>query len=657
MKPSTSTVALGLLLSLAGPCGVALAATDPGEQILLDRAAFWRAQRRLDLATETLNKVLALNPSQPDALYQLGALAMQRGDPSGARTYFDRLRQMAPSDPRAAELIQALSQFDPPVSPAPKQAVQPAVTVAAVANPTSPASAARTNPPARKVPDFVAVSADSDDLTAVTPTKQAEALRPIQVAALPPTTVSDGTAGATVTPLTVHQAGSNDLGIAATSVQLTQLELEPPPPVDGYRRPATTTDYSPTDTLEMDIDRNLAQLQQESNPTLTAGLGFRWHDGTSGLNQLTEFGTPIEGSFSPWYTGTAHLAILPVYLDAGSLGAGSLGQFGANPILIANGLAPVSPRSQTAAGIGILGGYSYGDFSGQIGTTPLGFPVTHLVGMVAYAPKFLDNTLTIRFEGVRQPVTDSVLSYAGTHASLGAANAVTGGAFGTNATWGGVVKTGGTVSAFYDDQTYGAYANAGLVSLTGMNVPTNSEVSGLLGAYFRPYKTDNDAIRVGISAYYAGFSKNLSGFTFGQGGYFSPHNFEALTFPVEYTGHNGPWSYLASLAVGVQHDNVDSSQIFPYNTFAQQALASTPGVIAVTPGSTSTGPAINVKGQIEYAIDNSATLGAAVSFDNGNNYNEVIAKLYLRKTFDWFSSSASSDPTAIAKRDQPQSHL
>jgi hypothetical protein len=131
-----------------------------------------------------------------------------------------------------------------------------------------------------------------------------------------------------------------------------------------------------------------------------------------------------------------------------------------------------------------------------------------------------------------------------------------------------------------------------------------------------------------------------------------------LTFPVEYTGHNGPWSYLASLAVGVQHDNVDSSQIFPYNTFAQQALASTPGVIAVTPGSTSTGPAINVKGQIEYAIDNSATLGAAVSFDNGNNYNEVIAKLYLRKTFDWFSSSsASSDPTAIAKRDQPQSHL
>lgn len=648
MKPTTSTVALGLLLSLASPCGVVLAATDPGEQLLLERAAFWRAQQRLDLAAETLNKVLGLNPSQPDALYQLGGLAMQRGDLSGARSYFERLRQMAPSDRRAAELTLTLP-------PAPAQTVQPAAMVAAV---TSPATTV--TPPAKRqlhnMPDLVAQSADSDDLTVTSPAKPAPT--PVQMASLPPATVNDGVSVTPAAAITLDQVGASDLGIAAKSVQLTQLELEPPLPVGGYQRPLTTTAYSPTDTLEMDIDRNLAQLQQESNPTLTAGLGFRWHDGTDGLNQLSEFGTPIQGSFSPWYTGTARFAILPVYLDAGSLSTANLGQFGANPILIANGLAPVSPRSQNASGVGLLGGYSYGDFTGEIGTTPLGFPVTHLVGMLAYAPKFFDNTLTVRFEGLRQPVTDSLLSYAGTRASLSAANAVTGGAFSTNATWGGVVKTGGSVSAFYDDQTYGAYANAGLVSLTGMNVPTNSEVTGLLGAYFRPYKTDDNAIRVGISAYYAGFSKNLSGFTFGQGGYFSPHNFEAITFPVEYTGHNGPWSYLASLAVGIQHDNVDSTRIFPYNTFAQQALARIPGATTVVEGSTSTGPAINVKGQIEYAIDNSASLGAAVSFDNGNNYNEVIAKLYLRKTFDWFSpTSASTDASAIAKRDQPQSHL
>ena len=522
--------------------------------------------------------------------------------------------------------------------------------VALAADQTPPPAA-----PAHSLPQLVADSADSDDLIATTPTKPAQ--QTAQIASLPPATVSDATSDVQPAPIAAEKAGSSDLGITAKSVQLSQLELEPPPPVGGYQRPATTITYSPSDTLEMDIDRNIAQLQQESNPKLTAGLGFRWHDGVNGLNQLSEIGVPIEGSFSPWYTGTARFAVLPVALDAGSLSTANLNLFGANPILIARGLSAISPRAQTAAGVGLLGGYSYGDFSGQFGTTPLGFPVTNLVGMAAYAPKFFDNTLTIRFEALRQPVTDSVLSYAGTKASLGVPNAITGGAFGNNATWGGVVKNGATVNAFYDDQMYGAYASAGLASLTGKNVPTNSEVNGLLGAYFRPYKTDNDTLRVGISAYYAGFDKNLSGFTFGQGGYFSPHNFEAVTVPIEWTGYHGPWSYLASVAAGIQHFNTDPSRVFPYNAFAQTALATTPGAIAIVPGSTSTGPAINVKTQVEYAIDNSAAIGLAVSFDNGNNYNEVITKLYLRKTFDWFAPVASTDPTAIAKRDLPQSRL
>ncbi len=304
--------------------------------------------------------------------------------------------------------------------------------VALAADPTPSASALP-----RSVPQLVAESADSDDLTT---TRPAQAPQPVQMTSVPPTVgegISD-TPAAPITPaapLTVRTAGSNDLGITAKSVQVSQIELEPPPPVGGYQRPAATITYSPSDTLELDIDRNLAQLQHDSNPRLTAGFGFRWHEGTDGLNALSEIGMPVEGSFSPWYTGTARFAVLPVALDAGSVSTANLNLFGANPILIANGLAGISPRAQNAAGVGLLGGYSYGDFTGQFGTSPLGFPVTNLVGMAAYAPKFLDNNLAIRFEAMRQPVTDSVLSYAGTKASLAAANAITSGAFGTNGTW------------------------------------------------------------------------------------------------------------------------------------------------------------------------------------------------------------------------------
>jgi hypothetical protein len=667
MMRSTSTLALGLLLTFSAPCALAVAA-DPGEQILLDRAAYWRAQQRLDMATEMLNKLLRLNPNQPDALYQLGSIAAQRGDLSRAGNYFDRLRQMASSDRRAAELVAILSPSAPTaIATAPVPTAQPVKTIVAAAQPSVAANASPAAAPAHDLPELVAVSADSSDLTAV-PAKplpravaaigDSQTLRAVQLASLSEITVSDIPTADPATAAPVREVESSGLEIITQPDQLAQLELLAPPPVGGYQAPAAAIPYRPTDTLEMDIDRSLAQIEQQSNPMWLGGFGFRWHDGTSGLNQLTEVGAPAQLSFSPWYTGTARLTVLPVYLDAGTLSTGNLNLFGTNPIFTARGFPAFSPGAQNAAGVGVLGGYTYQDFTGQIGTSPIGFLVTNIVGMAAYQPKFWDDTLSVRVEGFRQPVTDSLLSYAGTRAPVAGPNTLTSGSFGNGTIWGGVVKSGGAISAFYDDTMYGAYGSVSYGELTGENVASNDEFNGLLGAYFRPYKTDNATLRVGISSYYAGFEKNLSGFTYGQGGYFSPANFIAITFPVEYTGHNGPWSYLASAAIGVQHSNEDKSAIFPNNQNAQIALANTPGAVAFAEGGTTTGPAFNVKGQIEYAIDDTATIGAAVSFDNGNNYNEVIAKLYLRKTFDLFSPVAStSDPVAIARRDQPQSRL
>jgi tetratricopeptide (TPR) repeat protein len=706
MKSSPGTLAFGLLLSVAIPSSVALAA-DAGEQLMLEKANYWRSQQRLDLAGDVLNKLLALNPSQPDALYQQGMLALARGNRGDADQYFDRLRTLAAANSRAAELVAMLTApAAVPVraSAAPATATAVAMTVAASeaasvaggicevpsdADSTVPATpnlvtasadsddlisaapAAPAKVPAHRAPGAVAIAADSDDLipaTPAAPTKKAPVPQAPAVALLPAParpqrvaasaqTASDADTANPPPAAALHTADSSDLGGAAKTVQVAQVELQPPPPINGYQQNATIT-YSPNDTLEMLIDRNLETIEGESNPTLIAGLGFRGHSGDDGLNRLNEIGASIEGSFSPWYTGTARLAVLPVYLDAsGAVSSSQLGEFGANPILAARGLPLVPSGQQTATGVGILGSYAYRDFAGQFGTSPLGFPVTNLIGNVSYTPKFFDDTLSVRFEGLRQPVTDSVLSYAGTHASLAAANAATANAFGNNATWGGVVKTGGHVTFYYDNQLTGAYGGAGLASVTGKNVAENTAIDALLGAYFRPWKTDDWSLRVGVSVFYASYNKNLSGFTFGQGGYFSPQNYEALTFPVEYIGHSGPWSWLASAALGVQHFNADSSPVFPDNRFAQTALASIPGSSAFIGGQTETGPAFNFKGQIEYLIDPSLAVGASAAIDNANNYVEGIGKIYLRKTFDWFAPIAKTDPTSIVARDQPMSRL
>jgi cellulose synthase operon protein C len=661
MRPSATGLAVGLLLSVAFPTWAAVA-SDPGEQLMLERANFWRTQHQFDRAADLLNKILALNPDQPDALYQKGLLAEAQGDRDTVQQTLDRLRGLASTNQRAAELAIVLAE---PSDSSPGAAASGAVI-------TAEASNSSVTPPAQ-TPSLVVTSADSSDLvpakasppTNVSPPPAprvlggaalAEAARVQQVAALPQATLSDGDLPRSAATA-VQQAGSADLGLTAKTVQVAQVELEPPPPIGGYQQPANVRPYSPSDTLEMDIDRSLVQLEAQTNPELIVGAGVRWHDGASGLNQLTELGLPVQASFSPWYTGTASIAILPVYLDAGSIGTGNLSQFGANPILSAAKLPLSSPGAQTATGVGILGGYSWRDVSGQFGTTPLGFPVTNLVGNLAYVPKFLDGTLSVRIEGLRQPVTDTVLSYAGTHANLSAANAAVPGIFDSNATWGGVVKTGGHVTAFYDNQVYGAYGGAGLASLTGQNVSQNTQLDALLGAYFRPWKGDNWEIRLGIAAYYMSFNKNLGGFTYGQGGYFSPQDFESLTFPVEYTGHDGPWSWLGSVALGVQHFNSSSSPIFPTDPAAQAALASLTTATTFA-GAHSVGLAAALRGQIEYAIDGSTSIGAAASYNNGNDYNEVIGKIYLRKTFDWFAPVAiKNDPESIVLRDQPMSHL
>jgi hypothetical protein len=726
MKASASTLAAGLLLSVALPVNVVLA-SDPGDQIILERANYWRAQHRPDLAGQILGKLLATNPGQPDALYQQGMLAIEQGDSGSAQQYLDRLRQVAPADERVTELAAKLAQpvAVPPAkpmsatgaatNPAPitvtvtatrvaelaarlakpsaVPAAEPVSVAGAAANPapttvavtapqppvsTTPASAtpASVVQPVKASP-IVAASADSDDLAparpAATPRPAAQPVAhyvagatpaskapPSPAASLPQPTISDASdAPIPLTASAARPAGSADLGITAKAVQIAQVELEAPPPVSGYQPLAALRPYSPDDTLEMYIDRDLQQLEAQANPTLIAGLGYRTHNGNDGTEHLDEVGAPIQTSFSPWYTGIASVAVLPVYLDAGSLSTGNLNTFGTNPLASAAGLPGIKPGDQNAGGVGLLGSYTWTDFSGQIGTTPLGFPVTNIVGTVSYTPKFLDGNLAVRFEGSRQPVTDTVLSYAGTHASFASTNVVAPGSFGTNTLWGGVVRTGGHVIAFYDDQSIGAYGGAGAAWLTGTNVAQNAAVDALLGAYFRPFKTDNWTLRVGVSGYYEGFDKNLSGFTFGQGGYFSPQNFEGIGFPIEFTGRTGPWSYLAAATLGVQHFNESSSPVFPNNPNAQLVLQSlSPSTAFLSGVNGGWGFGANLKGQLEYAIDPSLSVGIAGSYNNGNDYDEYIAQIYLRKTFDWFAPLASkNDPQSIAARDQPMSRL
>ena len=77
--------ALTLLLAGESTVGAVLAA-ESAEEVLLDKANYWRLKDRPDLAAESLNKLLEINPNNPEALYQYGMLSVQDERISAPRT-------------------------------------------------------------------------------------------------------------------------------------------------------------------------------------------------------------------------------------------------------------------------------------------------------------------------------------------------------------------------------------------------------------------------------------------------------------------------------------------------------------------------------------------------------------------------------------------
>ncbi|HEY1798108.1 MAG TPA: cellulose synthase subunit BcsC-related outer membrane protein [Stellaceae bacterium] len=574
-------------------------------------------------AAQAFAAAYRLDPKNPDALAALIDATIQDRDTVAAGRYLGAGLAAYPKDPRFLGLEAKLAQAAGNSRPA-----QKSLTGSSAAPPQAAGSLAAGAGSSEPPP--LSASADSAD---VSPARSAtRGAAPVQMASLPSSGASDGDLSPDATTS----------GSGGKRTQVAQLELDVPGPVpiaaaQAWKTPpANPNAPQQQDSLQLDIEQSINQIESENNPTLEGGFVYRGRFGTSGLSQLNELAAPFDLTFAPWWTGKMTVSMSPVWLDSGDVGGSSLPLFGANQTLVANGFSSVVPGEQGA--FGALGSiaYAYGDFSGKIGESAWGFPVVNWIGNVAYNPKFLNGQLSAKLEGFREPVTDSLLSYAGTHANLAGPNALTGNAFGNNGTWGGVVKSGVRGSLFYDDTEIGAYGIVNGEFLTGTNVAQNSEIGADIGAYFRPWRTDTQAIRVGINLNYSGFDKNLSFYTFGQGGYFSPQNYIGLTFPVEWQGTQDKWSWLAAVGLGIQHFNASSSAFYPNNPWAQTQLelaGAASGTTTQYSGTHSTGLAADVRGQIEYAVAKDLSVGAAAQYDNGNDYNEGIVKVYFRKTF------------------------
>ncbi|MDG2521015.1 cellulose synthase subunit BcsC-related outer membrane protein [Caulobacter segnis] len=103
---TAGVVAAATAAALIMPSAVEAQSTTQAVDALLKQATFWRERGRKDLAEQALNRALSANPRSADTLAALARYAAEDGNQDAAKRWTDRLRSVAPNDPRLATLGQ-----------------------------------------------------------------------------------------------------------------------------------------------------------------------------------------------------------------------------------------------------------------------------------------------------------------------------------------------------------------------------------------------------------------------------------------------------------------------------------------------------------------------------------------------------------------------
>ena len=365
--------------------------------------------------------------------------------------------------------------------------------------------------------------------------------------------------------------------VAATA----NAPAEPPPPKGAPR------------SLSSELDA----IREARSPQALAGVQSRKRNGKSGSSALQQTELPLEVHL-PLGEGRLKLQLNAIKLDAGKAPTGAA-------------------RTSTASGMAGSLAYTEAGFAADLGQTAAGFLKKNFTGGIRAAGALLDDgTWTYRVNLSRRPVTDSLLSYAGARDSA------------TGRVWGGVTATGARLDLGKDMGGFGLVGNASWHTLRGREVASNGRTELGFGGYLDLVNRSDSKLSTGLNFSALGYQKNLSEFSLGQGGYFSPQRYGALTVPLNWAQRSGSTSYQLQASLG-------------YQQFSQDA----PGGAATPAEPSSSGLAYKLAASAQYQMAPQWLLDASVQSDNtaSGSYRQWGAGLNLRYSF-YPSSQAAALP-------------
>jgi cellulose synthase operon protein C len=373
--------------------------------------------------------------------------------------------------------------------------------------------------------------------------------------------------------------------------------------------------------------RALAPERYAAAPQLALFAATRSKSGDSGTSQLeVQWKPSVEAALPAGRMDEVRLRVDRVSLDSGAL-----------PDNAQVGNVPTTATAYTVAPLTHMQGWqpklSWRDermhaWNIDLGLTPSGGAVASAwTGRIEYQR---DNATThLELSTYRDSVRESLLSYTGLRDPYQGGN------------WGRVLKNGmqGVLRTRLNER-WSLNTQAGLESLSGEQVADNNRAFAEIGMAYDFRLSGFDYVVAGADAGFDHYDKNLSHFTTGHGGYFSPqHYWRAGPFLDFRTAENRPWMVRGRVSAGRSGRTEDETPLFPLNPDGR--------IYAATSG---TGSAYDIEVAGVWRLSAAMQVGVQLAKRNSPQYSDYAATGFLRILFEPRKSVLSRDlPTSAAK--------
>ncbi|WP_323991325.1 cellulose synthase subunit BcsC-related outer membrane protein [Nguyenibacter sp. L1] len=367
------------------------------------------------------------------------------------------------------------------------------------------------------------------------------------------------------------------------------------------------------------IDSEAASTTRDYAPFVDIGPVYRTRSGT-GLNQLTEGDLAMSAAF-PVGPGRLTASVTPAVLSTGTGSMDYIEGLREVGVTALTGDYAAAMRRRDAVGAGLNVAYAWRWLTLDLGTSPLGFSETNILGGLSFSPQ-LTSTMRLRVTAERRAATDSILSYAGLHDSA------------VGGSWGGVVRNRLNSQLEYGDPLMNFYLRGGFAYLQGHGTPDNIEYEAGGGGGVSLYKDTVNAVRLGVDLTWFRYNNNQYLFTYGNGGYFSPQSFVSLLVPVRYAGQSGQWTWNAGASLGFQSYHSRSALFYPTSPVLQAVLDGSDPAGALSPGRSSSGLVGGANAHLSYQVTPVLRVAGDLLYQKAGPWNETTAGLSIHYSFE-----------------------